>query len=130
MKYLLIVILSLLPIGALAQPQITITLSGAGEANTSKSLTLSIANGTRVLNWAKSAYGLVIVEAPKQTDRAICEAEPIPADCKPVTRELTNKEAVDRLFQGFLNDIRDKVLQSERSQAARTAREAVSPIEP
>lgn len=110
-----------------AQTQITITSKGGAQA--SRSLTLGAAASARILAWAKATFGPEVVEAARLSGAA-CEVEPVPADCKPTTREITDDEAMARAIQSLLDDIRHRVLLRERAKAARDAQDAVEAIRP
>lgn len=73
-----------------------------------KTQTLTDAEVTRIVAWAKSAYG------------QICEPPPC--------RDRTNAEAFDAVATGIFRGIRDNVLNYERELARKPAGDAVAPI--
>lgn len=112
---------------AYADPLITITLSGAGAANSTQALTLTPANGARVVAWAQQHFGPVVVP-PASTDPTLCATVPTPAACLPTTRPMTSKEAVDATFLSFFVRLRESVVVTERATAGKNASDAVVPI--
>lgn len=87
---------------AYADATITFALTGAGAANTSRTLIVSDADGARILAWAKDAYG----------------------------SGLTNKEAVEAAFDGMLAGLRANVKNLEGGKAAKTASDGITTITP
>lgn len=123
--FLLVFMLS----SAKADATLTFALSGAGVANSTRTLVLSDSDGLRVLNWAQAAYGPVTVP-PVRSDEPFCSSNPKPADCLPTTRELTRKEAIEAVFDGLLRGLRHNVINFEKSSARKTAEDSIGPINP
>ena len=75
-----------------------------------KTQTLTDAEVSRVIAWAKASYG------------QICAGEPV------VCRDRTNAEAFDAVATGIFRGIRDNVLNYERELARKPVSDTVLPI--
>jgi hypothetical protein len=82
----------------------------AGALDTSVSILLTDAEGTRAVQYARRSYPTIVENG--------------------TPRPTTNREAIEALMRDLLRSIPQNIVSGERRDAARTAEDGVSPINP